>query len=694
MLFQPYVYKDNWKIYEYQSTFEKETEIKKMPPLGEIREQCRLVVKAGEERYEILMKFATIYAYQKEGEIFIRITNEKEVLRKLNIECIGPALGGTATVTVDLAPKMERNVAAILERERYFAFLDKALRIDANTEFRVESISGERILSGNSLKGSVEVDSDGIEILRNLAKIELFYDIRFWRPDDIYELDDKKIKYPVFPGFGNHDIDPVSKKPADNLAGRKMNLAYMDSVLQAKLAKGEILSVDPESRAYSWNIEDVHFVQMHTYAGDDHYCKGNSLEWLENDLRLYAAGGTPVVYIQHYGFDKWAIKWWPKDKREALFDLLDQYNVVGFFVGHTHVPSIESYRGYTIFQVNNAWPDEDGNGSFAVARLKGNTFAVATCRWTDGEGNFEVIAPYITPENTVGEWMKRIDGKKRMCKLSIPATHDSGALEGGKLLQTQDVSLEEQLNIGIRGFDIRLKAEDDELRVYHGTARQSITWEKDVLLLFLDFLKKHPSETLVVSVKCEGGSKEEYKRLLSESISNEAYQQYFVDKFRADITLDECRGRIFFVHRDEVMENYPGVYCYGWEDNVTCDMTIRGSNGKEALVSLQDEYQHRYAGKAPYKMATTLKNMMAAMHEEENSNKWFISFASATAFPKDGPKDFSDKVNPGLAHEIQGLYKGFGIVLIDDHTQQLLALIYQNGHLRVSATNGSNLGTG
>lgn len=70
--------------------------------------------------------------------------------------------------------------------------------------------------------------------------------------------DDKKIKYPVFPGFGNHDIDPVSKRPADNLAGRKMNLAYMDSVLQAKLAKGEILSVDPESRAYSWNIEDVH----------------------------------------------------------------------------------------------------------------------------------------------------------------------------------------------------------------------------------------------------------------------------------------------------------------------------------------------------------------------------------------------------------------------------------------------------
>lgn len=175
-----------------------------------------------------------------------------------------------------------------------------------------------------------------------------------------------------------------------------MNLAYMDSLLRAKLQTGEILNFDSCSRAYSWNIGDVHFVQMHTYAGDAHYGGGNSLEWLAKDLQRYASGNTPVVYIQHYGFDEWAIKWWPKNKREALFDILDGYNVVGFFVGHTHNPSVQSYRGYTIFQVNNAWPDEDGNGSFAVARLKGNRFAVATCRWTDDKGNFEVVAPFQT----------------------------------------------------------------------------------------------------------------------------------------------------------------------------------------------------------------------------------------------------------------------------------------------------------
>ena len=207
---------------------------------------------------------------------------------------------------------------------------------------------------------------------------------------------DKEIHFAkVYPGYGNHDIDPASKDSVENMKQRALNLAYLDSVLQAKLAQKEILNLDPESRAYSWNIDDVHFIQMHTYAGDNHYCKGNSLDWLAQDLEKYATGNTPVVYIQHYGFDKWAINWWPENKREPLFDLLDKHNLKGFFVGHTHNPSIEHYRGHTIFQVNNAWPDEDGNGSFAIARLKGEEFGVATCRWTDGEGNFEVVGPYI-----------------------------------------------------------------------------------------------------------------------------------------------------------------------------------------------------------------------------------------------------------------------------------------------------------
>lgn len=204
---------------------------------------------------------------------------------------------------------------------------------------------------------------------------------------------EKSLRVPVYPGFGNHDIDPTSSDSLKNLRDRAFNLHYIDSALQSMLATKQIANLHPSSRSYSWNVGDVHFVQAQRFSGDTGYSESN-LDWLADDLRQYASTGNPVVYIQHYGVDEWAIKWWPQSARNSLFDLLDQYNIAGFFVGHTHEPSVQYYRGYPIYQANNAWPDEDGNGSFAVIRIKGDAVAVASCRWTDGEGNFEVVAPY------------------------------------------------------------------------------------------------------------------------------------------------------------------------------------------------------------------------------------------------------------------------------------------------------------
>ncbi|MGL5273139.1 MAG: metallophosphoesterase, partial [Phocaeicola sp.] len=332
---------------------------------------------------------------------------------------------------------------------------------------------------------------------------------------------DKTIHYPVFPGYGNHDINPVEKNKKENLKGRAMNLAYMDSILNAKLMAGEILNFDSASRCYSWTIDDVHFVQMQTYAGDESYAKCNSLAWLENDLKRYAPGNTPVVYIQHYGFDQWAIKWWPADKRERLFDILDQHRLVAFFVGHTHSPSIQYYRGYPIYQVNNSWPDKDGKGSFAVARMKGDKLSVINCRWIDDQGNFELVEPYISSSAVKqNKWMSAVPDDTRLCKMGIPGTHDSGAIYGGEALKTQDCTLPEQLAWGVRAFDIRLKAiEGGKLGVYHGDAFQHLTWEDDLQPLFTQFVANNPSEVLLISLKCEGGSREEYRSRLQRSLN-------------------------------------------------------------------------------------------------------------------------------------------------------------------------------
>ena len=55
-------------------------------------------------------------------------------------------------------------------------------------------------------------------------------------------------------------------------------------------------------------------------------------------------------------------------------------------------------------------------------------------------------------------WMKGLSDEIPVCRLTIPATHDSGALLGGEALQTQDIDIREQLKVGVRGFDIRLQA--------------------------------------------------------------------------------------------------------------------------------------------------------------------------------------------------------------------------------------------
>ena len=106
-------------------------------------------------------------------------------------------------------------------------------------------------------------------------------------------------------------------------------------------------------------------------------------------------------------------------------------------------------------------------------------------------------------------WMKGVADALPVCQLTIPATHDSGALLGGETLQTQDITIREQLEAGVRGFDIRLQAcENGKLGVYHSVQFQETYWETDVLPAFIDFLKKHPSEMLFVSLKKEGGDSE------------------------------------------------------------------------------------------------------------------------------------------------------------------------------------------
>ena len=101
-------------------------------------------------------------------------------------------------------------------------------------------------------------------------------------------------------------------------------------------------------------------------------------------------------------------------------------------------------------------------------------------------------------------WMRDLPDNTRVLSLSIPGTHNSCSI-GGILgfTKTQNLDLSDQLDAGIRFLDIRVSHYQDNLFVHHDVVHMGKCYA-DVLKVCSSFLKRHPSEAILLSVKDEG----------------------------------------------------------------------------------------------------------------------------------------------------------------------------------------------
>ncbi|MEO8369094.1 MAG: metallophosphoesterase [Candidatus Solibacter sp.] len=161
------------------------------------------------------------------------------------------------------------------------------------------------------------------------------------------------INYPVYVGMGNHDSSAQGN--GYGMDGDTNAALHMWSYIFARTLNlhvdrngtGCLVGVDalcPEqftlggSLNYSWDWHGVHFVQLHTWAGDTdrQYSPPlglNGLEWLKRDLAHYVGNsGRPVVLIQHYRLtDGWFFA-----NKDAFKAAVLPYNVIAMFAGHSH----------------------------------------------------------------------------------------------------------------------------------------------------------------------------------------------------------------------------------------------------------------------------------------------------------------------------------------------------------------------
>lgn len=113
-------------------------------------------------------------------------------------------------------------------------------------------------------------------------------------------------------------------------------------------------------------------------------------------------------------------------------------------------------------------------------------------------------------------WMSGISDSTALTDITMPGTHDSGTrnVDLPAWSKTQTLSITEQLNIGVRYFDLRLEHVSDvyyNAQIVHGSSN---CWNDkgghltlyEVLEDMYAFLKANPSETLIVSVKQDYGN--------------------------------------------------------------------------------------------------------------------------------------------------------------------------------------------
>ena len=102
------------------------------------------------------------------------------------------------------------------------------------------------------------------------------------------------------------------------------------------------------------------------------------------------------------------------------------------------------------------------------------------------------------------DWMSKISDNVLISSLNIPGTHNSGALYEPlpRTAKCQSLTLAQQLEAGVRFFDIRCRHQNDRFGIYHGPISQKLTFDT-VLGTMRGFLKKNPSECIVLSIKEE-----------------------------------------------------------------------------------------------------------------------------------------------------------------------------------------------
>ena len=311
-----------------------------------------------------------------------------------------------------------------------------------------------------------------------------------------------------------------------------------------------------------------------------------------------------------------------------------------------------------------------------------------------------ILVPYDLPKPAT-DWLDMVRDEVKVCKLSIPGTHDTmtgmGFYQPGlkfvfnmtAISQLSD--LEEQMNSGLRFFDIRPVVSTDTiakkkiLRLTHGISELDVSFEQTIDWLQA-YLKAHPSEFFIAKLQFDNGfeDQKDVYSLLSDVLHMSKYQGLFVENWRPDITVGEMRGKILWLSRYDLrllndIYHYPIVYC-DWPDedpdieedlNPTAQRNCAMYNMEDSTIKARLYKQDYYKTTTEKRMKNKQKTVIDMMHSAREANAtdeniWIVNHCSA--YTEVSPRGYitnASNLHPLVVEDLQKYEGTVGITPMD-----------------------------
>lgn len=403
---------------------------------------------------------------------------------------------------------------------------------------------------------------------------------------------------------------------------------------------------------------------------------------------------------------------------------------------------------------------EDTDGNFYTKSTStdiGNASETIKVKGPDGKDLAGAAAkPYYKKVNfgaaataaRKGNWMSTIPGNTWLHGLSIPGTHDAATYNTStSSAQCQSKNFNEQLEAGVRAFDIRVPyiglsnaPTTATVSIYHGVVNTKVLF-KDAMDYLVSYVKKNPTETIIVVVNKENSKP---KSLITIGNKSKDYSQddngcawqksirdyvdgtykdastvdasitgsragYFITNVDQPLRLSSCRGKILFLTR-----NYYGTSqsatspVYGgvirnWEDNAIFDATIYKTNAASVCgIHIQDNYSQSDYNTKQNNVKECLEKSAA-----DFTNKFYFNFVSMVKETGASPKDAAKTMNPATVNLLANVSGKTGVMFYDycmdkncggiDLQKAILNQNYKyvfGKRTRVSASKGNGTGVG